>query len=117
MIFYAKDRFASVREKALGGQGEIHGLYAFPMDQRPEKTCFQMVAENTLPVGASIGVHTHAENEEVYVIIKGCGVYIDNDGKEYPVAPGDTTLTRQGEKHGLAQSGSEPLVFLAVIAS
>ncbi|MDL2227195.1 cupin domain-containing protein [Deltaproteobacteria bacterium OttesenSCG-928-M10] len=116
MIFYAKDKIAGIREKVWNGQGEVHGLNCFTADGRPGKTCFQMLAENTLPVGASIGVHTHTDNEEVYIITKGRGIYTDNDGQEYPVLPGDTTLTRRGEKHGLAQSGDEPMTFLAIIA-
>ncbi len=116
MIFSAKDRIAGVRTNPLGGTGELRSLDAFARDRGPEGTCFQMVAENTLAPGASIGFHVHQDNEEVYVIVRGQGLYTDTDKNEYPVGPGDITLTRRGEGHGLKQTGDEPLTFLAVIA-
>lgn len=116
MIFYGKDRTPSVREKAQGGEGEVHGLHTLKGDNRPEKTRFKMFASMTLPVGSSIGFHEHAEDEEIYFINSGRGLFTDNDGSTHPVSAGDMTLTRRGEKHGLANTGDEPLVFTAVIA-
>ncbi len=116
MVFYGKDRFENIRQKVQGGEGEVRGLHPFKPEDRPPKTSFKMVGEMSLAVGASIGFHTHANDEEVYIIVKGRGLYTDNDKKTYPVVPGDVTLTRQGEGHGLANAGDEPLIFTAVIA-
>ncbi len=116
MIFYGKDRFENVRQKPAGGEGEVCGRHPFKPEDRPEKTRFKMIGEMTLPVGASIGFHTHENDEEIYIIARGRGLYTDNDGKTHPVVPGDVTMTRQGEGHGLANAGDEPLVFNAVIA-
>lgn len=117
MIFYAKDRTASVREKVWDGEGEVHGLNAISANSRPENSCVQMIAENTLPKGASIGFHIHHENEEIYIVTKGQALFIDNDKQEYILNPGDSTLTRRGEGHAIAQHGDEPMTFLAVIAA
>jgi mannose-6-phosphate isomerase-like protein (cupin superfamily) len=116
MIFYVKDNFENVRQKAAGGEGEIRGLHPFKPEDRPQNTHFKMIGEMTLAAGASIGFHIHEKDEEVYMIVKGRGLYTDNDKKTYPVVPGDVTVTRQGEGHGLANTGDEPLVFSAVIA-
>lgn len=116
MIFYGKDRFEVVRQKVQDGEGEIRGLHPFNTEKRPENSHFKMVGEMTLPVGASIGFHIHENDEEIYIIVKGQGLYTDSDKNTYPVAPGDLTVTRQGEGHGLANVGDGPLVFTAVIA-
>ncbi len=115
MIFYGKDRFENVRQKAQGGEGEIRGRHPFKPEDRPPQTRFKMIGEMTLPVGASIGFHIHEKDEEIYIITRGRGLYTDNDKTTHSVVPGDLTLTRQGEGHGLANVGDEPLVFSAVI--
>lgn len=116
MIFYANDRVENVRQKVMGGEGEIRGLHPFNADARPKNSHFKMVGEMTLAVGASLGFHVHENDEEIYIIVKGAGLYTDTDKKTYPVVPGDVTVTRQGEGHALANTGNEPLVFSAVIA-
>lgn len=116
MIFYAKTKVENVREKAMGGSGQIVGRHPFKLEDRPENTHFKMTGEMTLAPGSSIGFHVHEKDEEIYIITSGRGLYTDSDGQKYPVAVGDITLTRQGEGHGLANDGEGPLTFTAVIA-
>ncbi|MDR2724542.1 MAG: cupin domain-containing protein [Candidatus Adiutrix sp.] len=116
MIFFAKDKVENVRQKAQGGEGEVRGRHPFSADKRPERTAFKMIGEMTLPVGSSVGFHVHQEDEEIYIINQGQGRYTRNDGQTAEVGPGDVTMTRKGEGHGLANIGQEPLVFTAVIA-
>ncbi len=116
MIFYAKDRFENVRQKAMGGEGEIRGLHPFKPEDRPQSTRFKMVGEMTLAPGASIGFHIHENDEEIYMILKGRGLFTDNDKKTHPVGPGDLSITRKGEGHALANTGDDVLSFCAVIA-
>ncbi len=117
MIFYAKDRVENIRAGAQGGTGRIVGSHPFAADARPENTHFRMVGQMALAPGSSIGFHVHQNDEEIYLITGGRGAYTDADRKEYAVAAGDLTLTRQGEGHGLANTGDEPLTFVAVIAA
>ena len=116
MIFYAKDRVETVREKAQGGEGRIAGRHPFKAEDRPGGTSFKMIGEMTLERGCSIGFHVHKNDEEIYMINTGRGIYTDTDGQKYPVVPGDVTLTRRGEGHALANDGDDPLIFTAVIA-
>ena len=116
MIFFAKDKAEIVRQKPQGGEGEIRGLHPFAPDKRPEGTAFKIIGEMTLSPGAAIGFHVHQDDKEIYVIRQGRGRYTKSDGQAQEVGPGDVTLTRKGEGHGLANIGPEPLVFTAVIA-
>ena len=117
MIFYTQDRELKVKKEAMGGTGQVEMLLSICESTQPEQTCFQMAGQVTLEPGSSIGIHTHKQNEEIYVIISGQGLYTDNNGESYPVAPGDLTLTRKGESHGLSNTGQQPLIFTAIIAA
>jgi mannose-6-phosphate isomerase-like protein (cupin superfamily) len=116
MIFFALDKVENIRQNAMGGEGEICGRHPFSAESRPERTAFKMIGEMTLAEGASVGFHVHKEDEEIYIIRQGRGRYTRNDGQTVEVGPGDVTLTRKGEGHGLANIGPGPLVFTAVIA-
>ncbi|MCL2512604.1 MAG: cupin domain-containing protein [Oscillospiraceae bacterium] len=53
-----------------------------------------------LPPGASIGIHTHRDDEEVYVILEGTGI-MEVDGAKIPVKAGDTVLNKPFGSHAL----------------
>ncbi|MDR2727237.1 MAG: cupin domain-containing protein [Deltaproteobacteria bacterium] len=74
----------------------------------------RLFAVNTIKPGCSIGEHTHQGDFEVYVIISGQGRFMDN-GQAAVVGPGDVCLTRNGESHAIENTGTEDLVFTAVI--
>ena len=84
--------------------------------QTNEKDAFREIGWLTLPPGASIGLHKHDNNEDVYIIISGQGIFTDSNGKETEVKAGDITIARQGQSHALKNAGEEPLVFLDLIA-
>ncbi len=64
--------------------------------------------------GASVGNHKHEGDFEVYYILTGEGVYNDN-GTVLPIAAGDVAICQDGEVHGLENTGSENLEFIALI--
>jgi quercetin dioxygenase-like cupin family protein len=103
-------------DKPKGGEGLMSGVSYVGPANRPENAKHCMVAENTLPVGGSIGFHSHPKDEEVYIILKGTGTYTDNDKGQHVLTVGDMTLCRQGESHGIANTGAEPLTFAAVVS-
>ncbi|MBR3234178.1 MAG: cupin domain-containing protein [Atopobiaceae bacterium] len=67
-----------------------------------------------LAPGNSIGEHEHEGDNEIFYFLKGTGEYNDN-GTAVQVGPGDTTVCNNGEKHGLKNTGDEPLEFIALI--
>lgn len=74
----------------------------------------RMLSQITLPSGALIADHTHTDEYEVYCILSGEGEYHDN-GTVTTVSAGDVTLCRSGETHGLVNTGSSELTFVAFI--
>lgn len=95
-----------------GGTGEVTVRHYLEPEEIKART--RLCAELVLPPGASIGVHDHVDEDEIYLIQKGTGIMTDG-GKEFPVAPGDAILTGQGASHSIRNTGSEDLVVTAVI--
>ncbi len=70
-----------------------------------------------LPPGASIGVHSHVGNEELYLVLEGCGV-MHIDGEEVEVQAGHVVVNRDGGTHGLRNNSSADLrLFVVEIAT
>lgn len=104
------------KQDAGGGKGTLTGEYAFTRDMPKKDEAIKEISWLTLKPGDSIGYHKHTTNEDTYIIISGTGIFKDKDGKDVPVKAGDVTIVRKGESHGLTATGTEPLVFVDVIA-
>ena len=104
------------RENAAGGKGPLLGRFAFNRYQTAAQDAFREIGWLTLPPGASIGEHKHTDNEDVYIIVSGKGLFTDSTGKQTKVGAGDITIARPGQSHALKNTGKEPLVFLDLIA-
>ena len=68
----------------------------------------------TLPVGVTVGVHTHEDSCEIIRFLSGTGIMID-DGAELPITPGMCHYCPKGHSHGIINNGTEPLTMWAVI--
>ena len=72
------------------------------------------ILQLTVPVGGSIGPHTHPDNCEVMCIVSGTGLCHD-DGTEVTLTPGMWHYCPQGHSHSVRNTGTEPLVIRAVL--
>ena len=103
-----------VNQDMAGGKGTVtvrHILNEEEMD-----IACRLYAEVTVAPGASIGVHSHHGETETYYILQGEGLYTDN-GKESSVKAGAITFCKDGDSHGLSNTGTGDLVFMALILS
>ena len=92
-----------------GGEGSVYLQKVFPTLAHTK-----MYALITIPPKASIGVHTHVEDEEVVTCIKGSGKLII-DGEVKPFMPMDISLVKSGRNHSIVNDSSEDLIVLAVV--
>lgn len=115
-VFTKEELIKVNKEAAGGGKGTLIGEYAFTRDKALKDHAIKEISWLTLQPGDSIGFHKHTTNEDTYIIISGRGTFRDKDGKDVAVKPGDVTIVRKGESHGLVNTGTEPLVFVDVIA-
>lgn len=64
-----------------------------------------------IPKGASIGIHNHKGEEELYFIVAGRGIMtVDTEEKE--VRAGDLVLTKSGSSHSLRNEFDEVIKLL-----
>lgn len=115
-VYKKEDLIVSEKSGAGGGEGILYGEFSFTRDQAPKDHAIKEIGWMTLQPGDSIGYHQHITNEDTYIIVSGEGIFTDSDGKEQPVKAGDITIARKGDSHALKNTGTEPLVFLDIIA-
>ncbi|MDR1487288.1 MAG: cupin domain-containing protein [Deltaproteobacteria bacterium] len=104
------------RENLAGGQGVLAGKFAFTRQDAKEDFVIKEIGWLTLPPGASVGMHSHTDNEDAFIIISGEGLFTDSGGIKTKVAEGDIAIARAGDSHALENTGQVPLVFICVIA-
>ncbi|MEI7815987.1 MAG: cupin domain-containing protein [Desulfuromonadales bacterium] len=73
------------------------------------------VSLNRLPAGKGMPfVHTHKKNEELYIILRGSGIF-SVDGEEFPIQEGSLVrVAPEGERAWKA--GGEDLYFICIQA-
>ena len=104
------------KNDVAGGRGTLYGEFAYTRDQAPDDWAIKEIGFMTLKHGDFIGLHSHADNEDAYLILSGKGIFTDGDGNSFTVKAGDMTIARPGQAHGLANLFGEDLVFLDIIA-
>jgi mannose-6-phosphate isomerase-like protein (cupin superfamily) len=113
MLIHRKEMKVEQKTKMRDGDGTIT-LTHF-IDETNE-TNLRLIAEITVPPGASIGDHSHDDETEYFIFVSGTGVVFD-EGVEKPVAPGDTLVTGHGAAHSVKNTGAVPLIFHAIIVT
>ncbi|MGI6211521.1 MAG: cupin domain-containing protein [Anaerovoracaceae bacterium] len=106
-----KERIAH-EENFKGGKGPITFYHIL------EKEDFyghaRLYARIVLPPGSSIGWHVHEHETEPFYILSGAGDFIEASGRTR-VGPGDVCTIKPGEGHSIENTGSEDLVFMALV--
>lgn len=92
------------------GMLECHDML---MGHNKEGAGFKFVHDNILEPGATIGEHMHHDDEEMYIILSGHGIMIE-DGVQHEINAGDLSLITSGHSHGLINSTDSPMHFLVI---
>ncbi len=66
-----------------------------------------------LAPGAYAGYHIHEGNEEIHYVLAGEGEYAQ-EGEHRRIRPGDATLVKSGQAHGIKNTAAENLCVLAI---
>ncbi|GAB6156434.1 cupin domain-containing protein [Desulfosporosinus burensis] len=114
MIKHLEDLRQDTVSEFRGGKGVIQMTHFLEVEKDEFKGKGRLFAKNVLKPGTSIGLHEHVGDSETYVILSGEGLVNDN-GDQKVVKPGDVIITRNGEKHSIANTGTFDLEFLALI--
>lgn len=72
------------------------------------------VSFTTMPAGSGVDfLHTHKNNEELYIILKGNGEY-QVDGNIFPVSEGSVVRVSPEGKRSYRNTGDDPLVMICI---
>ncbi|HHT16056.1 MAG: cupin domain-containing protein [Christensenellales bacterium] len=112
MIKKYEELRVSVQESAKGGTGNFINHHILEKDEFYDKGRYYALCR--LAPGDSVGLHTHTGEMEICHFISGKGTVL-SAGKEYPVGPGDTNIVLDGEEHAVINTGTEDLVYTAII--
>ena len=113
MVIHRNEMKAEDKECLRDGEGKTHLTYL--LDGSTQKNA-RLFAEITLNPGCSIGYHQHDSETEYYFILSGTGT-VNDDGTDVQVKQGDSVITGNGASHSIKNTGSVPLVLLAVIVT
>lgn len=112
MVKSSEQMKLEIREQMRGGNGHVEILHWLEREEYNGKA--RLLAKITLHEGCSIGAHEHNDEEEIFYIISGTGIFDDN-GTQKPIKAGDVTVTTSGQSHSIANTGSDDLVLVAAI--
>ena len=101
-----------VKSELRGGVGKVTFQHFFKKDEITART--RLCSRLILPPGASIGLHKHEGEDEVFIVTRGKGLIDDGQSREQ-VQAGDAILTGKGESHAVINNGLEPLELIAII--
>ncbi len=107
-----KEELVDTTESNANGEVKLFLSNLADFDVKNPK--FRTFALAKLKPGEEVEFHIHENECEFYYIISGEGLYNDN-GKEYNIAPGTVAFTPSGSGHGIKNTGSEMLEFIALI--
>jgi mannose-6-phosphate isomerase-like protein (cupin superfamily) len=68
----------------------------------------------TMEPGSVSERHAHERSEQIWIVERGEGVLLLGNEQTEVLHAGDIVRTPESEIHGVANSGNEPLVYLAV---
>ena len=102
-------------EKMRNSHGGEGGCLVRTLMTEEFSSSLAYIREIDLEPGASIGIHKHAGDEEIYYIVSGSGTIIVDDEKQ-KVHSGDVVLTKSGSSHGLINDSRQNLKFFVACA-
>lgn len=107
------------RKSMYDGTGVVYLLQLF----RPDELVNNRIAAYMVLPGAddSVGFHTHGDRneEELYVVMHGTGVYMEKDDAEsaprsMDISPGSVTSVKGDAFHAVRNTTDEPLIVFVI---
>ncbi|MDR0828168.1 MAG: cupin domain-containing protein [Desulfovibrio sp.] len=112
MILKHSELKVDVFHELRGGIGDVTQEHF--LDEQKAKGTGRLFSKTIIPPGASIGVHKHTGDCEVYYLLKGKALLNDN-GTDVEIGPGDVNFCPDGSSHGIKNIGDTDLEYIALI--
>lgn len=102
-----------IREQMMGGMGRFVVENILNPEEMHGKG--RLFARGTLAPGHSVGYHTHEKDMEICFFLSGTGVVTDENGTKTQIGAGDCNIVDVGQGHEIVNTGTEDLVYIALI--
>jgi quercetin dioxygenase-like cupin family protein len=83
----------------------------FPENSRSQRITITRV---TLAPGATNPPHRHESSEQVWVVLRGAGQLLLEDGRREPLAEGDIARFEDNDLHGFENTGDSVFEYMSV---
>ncbi|WP_294532221.1 cupin domain-containing protein [uncultured Rhodoblastus sp.] len=92
-----------------------------PSDGEPIRSVVLETADSAVVVwhahpGQEIAPHVHPRGQDTWTVISGEAEYHQGDGVIARLKAGDIAIALPGQAHGATNTGSDPFVFVSVVA-
>ena len=67
--------------------------------------------------GQEIAAHVHPNGQDTWTVLSGMADYFQGNGIVRALREGEIAVARPGQVHGARNIGTEPFVFVSVVAS
>jgi len=96
--------------------------YMQPSEGEPVRSVVLETPDSVIVVwhlhpGQEIAAHTHPNGQDTWTVLSGVADYFQGDRIVRPLMKGDIAVARRGQVHGARNIGTEPFVFVSVVAS
>ena len=112
MIKRNSDITPDIHQNMRGGKGEVKIAHLLKPEEFFGKG--RVFAQIDIEPGCSLGNHQHVGEIEAYYILRGEGTYFDNE-EPVLVKAGDVAICDDMNWHGIENTGSETLSFMAMV--
>lgn len=107
------DEFTVERRPCGGSEVDFEVRHFFNKDDTLGK--MRLFSEIVFQPGDAIPIHAHVDNMEVFRILEGELVAVEDDGSEIPLKIGDYMVTGGGAKHSLRNDSGKTAKIMAII--
>lgn len=92
-----------------------------PSEDKPIRSVVLETNESVIIVwhvrpGQEIAAHLHPNGQDTWTVISGTAEYYLGGGGVMHLNAGDIAVAKNGQVHGAMNSGTEPFVFVSVVA-
>jgi quercetin dioxygenase-like cupin family protein len=96
--------------------------YVRPSEAEPIRSVVLETPDSVIVVwhvrpGQEIAAHIHPYGQDTWTVLSGSAEYFLGNGALRILKEGEIAVARPGQVHGARNSGSEPFVFVSVVAS
>jgi quercetin dioxygenase-like cupin family protein len=96
--------------------------YAQPSEGEPIRSVVLETAESVIVVwhvrpGQEIAAHVHPHGQDTWTVLSGSAEYFQGNGVVCNLKANEVAVAKPGQVHGAKNVGSEPFVFVSVVAS